>query len=199
MKRYLIASAIFLVGVGLLGVADVEAQNNSDNDDINVNTTVLTDLTVTKNNDVNFGEVFTGVIPTLDPRSDGSNSDVGQSGTSAQVGDFQISGSDAVSVNLSFSATQPSLTDGDGTDIQYNVWLVGSSTSGQPQTNNAQTVFDYTTSTPTTNPDVTLNGSGNYYLFLGGTLTATGDVTASLPNGADGSYSTTLTLTATYN
>ncbi len=186
MKRFTIVIAIFVVGIGLLGASSVQAQN-SDNASPTVQTSVIQDISITSNQDVQFGEVFQNSNPELDPTTSGGNTDVG---SGAQVGKLTITGGSDVSITVDLNTASLGLTNGDSDlseDPTYTPWLVGSiNDSFSDQT----TIFDQNGSDQ--NPSISINGDGNYFLYLGGNL-------GTISTDASGTYSNTITVTASYN
>ncbi len=149
----------------------------------NVSATVQNALTITKNNDVAFGNLSANSAPVLDA-NDQSNTDV--TGT-YQIGDYTIGGSNGASVNVSYDA---SVTLGDGTaaTMTFTPDVAGDASSS----NQASAAG------VTSGASITLGATG-YTLWIGGNL-------GTLSGQASGSYSSAatngsgdFTVTVSYN
>lgn len=163
-----------IAGLALAALAPAAQAQQTDNDQIAVTATVLKALDVQPGTPLSFGNVVAG----------GPAKTVGITGAGA--GSWTIVGEQGTSVTL--SATLPSvLTAGGGTTIS-----IGSFTGG---TNTVAGAATATAWTPTAAPSgaIPLHAtSGELYVYIGATVTA--------PAGtATGSYTGTISLTATYS
>lgn len=117
--------------------------------------TVEQEITLTKNSDIAFGTVQQGTTPTLDPN--GSNSSVG---SSANIGDIDISASSSTSIVISWNSDAV-LSDG------TNSLSLSEDVDGRGDgTDDASGATDLSSG-----DSVTTDGSGKYYLYLGGSIT----------------------------
>lgn len=132
---------------------------------INATATVLTQLVVT-GTDLAFGNIAQTQTKTI-------------AASGAAAGKFNVKGASGASVTLSFTAVPASL----GTGLALGSWTgvhgltQGGGTSFTPSTSFTQAV--------------NLDASGDYFVWVGATLTATG--------AAPGSYSAPVTLQVIYN
>lgn len=153
---------------------------NTDDDDVNVEATVVQDVSITNVADLDFGEILQGLTATVDPTGASHNNLFG----SPTVGQLTISGANSAEVIVTFDDDARDLGDGDGNTIPYTPALAGhASTQG-----NATSISDEGT--------ITLDGSGDFIVWVGGSI-ATGSVpgvfTSDATNG-DGD----LTITVQY-
>ena len=134
-----------------------------------VDATVLANLTLTKNLDVNFGNIPATGTPILVPSGSG-HTDVG---TQAVVGKFTVSGSDGVQMSVVYDA---SITLGDGgtNTMTFTSDLDGFATDDPGSATGV-----------VSGNQVTLGASG-YYFWLGGNL-------GTLGNQATGTYASDAT------
>jgi len=167
-----IMKKLMLVAAVVLGTAAMSFAQSQVAPQITIATTVITDLSVVSQQDMNFGNVGSnsGAV-TLDPKN---------LHTQQQPGEFEVLGQKSTPVNISYSAPA-ALTDGTNTIpwtttnlIGYNSNTVGSASS---VINGSQVTLDVT--------------SGNYYFWLGGTITLAASQAA-------GSYTSHFTLTVAY-
>lgn len=141
------------------------------NDDITASANVVTALTVTAGDDLEFGSVVQDETYTI-------------AYNTAEAGSFSITGGTA-STEIAFSLDLPEVLEGPGDDIDITY------TAGWHTANDATASTAFTTS-PTTEQVEELNGSGALYVFVGGSITPASDQAA-------GAYEATITLTAAYN
>lgn len=180
MKK-LITLVIVLGMAGLFNSAF--SQGNTDNADASATATVLEDVTVTQVTDLAFGEVFQG----------NSSSVASSSGAS-----FDVSGDDSKNVTLDF--TLPNEGSGPSPTNGYTYWLDGPSSSEleitfsatdanweSGTTHSASNTFD-----PASTTSASLSTDGDVRVWIGGTVNP-------LAGQTTGSYTGTITLTATYN
>jgi hypothetical protein len=169
----------FLAAVVILGPATVSAQDVAVGQ---ATATVLTALTVTAPQDLQFGDVLQGVPTSVDKTTDLA------AGVGAGI--FRIAGSAANQVSAYMQLPDYiSLADGSdrmvisfsSTDGNYN-----DAAAAAPSTAGA-TSFD-----PHNIPTLTLSAAGDMALFLGGTVFPTVDQTA-------GAYAGDIVLTVAYN
>jgi spore coat protein U-like protein len=165
MKRTITALALV---AAVLAVAPRQAEAQSAS--ITASATVLTALTVTGVDNLDFGLVPPGFTKTVLE-------------TDAGAGTFDLSGSAGAEVTLTFTALPANLQDAALNNLPITY------TGVRNTTDNAATGNVFTPSAvTTTNLDA---GTGELYLFLGGQV----DATASPPAGL---YQGTVTLTAAY-
>jgi len=160
----------------------VSAQDNA-SDAASVSADVVSSIGVTANQNLLFGQIVSTSSggETITIAKDGSGNQ------SSQAGKFTVNGTAGATVLIETSnqsntnSTPDKLDDGSGNslDITYNLYSNG--------TDNASGSSSFTSGN-----DVTLNGSGNFYFYLGGEIT-TGT------SQATGTYEGQYTLTATYN
>ena len=148
--------------------AALMAQPNSAT--IQATATVLTPLTVTATNNLDFGtSVFPGVNASVLP-------------TDASAGQFDLGGVANAEVDLDFGTLPAQLAGpGDNMTISFSATDAGHGTS-QP----AQTAFD-----PATGSLANLDGSGLLSVWIGGTVQPRNDQTS-------GAYTAGITLTVNY-
>ena len=150
-----------------------------------VSATVLTPLNVTNVAGVAFGQVITGVAPSLNPVTGATT----EAGSAAVIGKFNITGSATATVNVTWS-TPIVMTTGGGTPKLLDFNPAVSFLAGQSAAAFGGAVV-------TSAHQYTINAAGEDTFWVGGTLTATagGNIGAA----AQGVYSGTFTLTAQYN
>lgn len=166
MKRLL---QITLVAFIMTGLTTVALAQQSDNDQITANATVIAQLDVTPGNSLDFGNVTPGVSSSVAYGSGGTFSITGGGGASIDL-DFTLPTDLSDGTNflpISFSATDAN-------------WEDGTTSSGSNE-------FD-----PGAGTTITFPADGDMTVFIGGTVNpGVGQVA--------GSYTGTITLTATYN
>ncbi|HAC16273.1 MAG TPA: hypothetical protein DCE78_10085 [Bacteroidetes bacterium] len=138
---------------------------------ITADANVVTALTLTGVNDLDFGSVVQNTLYTI-------------AYNTASAGSFSITGGTA-STEIAFSLDLPTELTGTGDPIGITY------TAGWHTANDATASTAFTTS-PTTEQVEDLNGSGALYVFIGGAITPDAAQTV-------GAYSATITLTAAYN
>lgn len=150
--------------------------------DITGNAEVLAAINVTGATNLDFGSVEQGTNKTVN--ADGSSNDA-----DVIVGEFTVGGSDGASVTLDFTQLSD-LSDGGGNTLtiaynstNYALW----STDADNTTTGDNTAFDPTTATPS----ATLDADG-ISVFIGGEAQPGASQVA-------GTYSGTITLSASYN
>ena len=162
------ASKLSLTVVALLALGATAAQAQSAN--ITATAMVQTALTVTNVQDLDFGAVFPGQgDQTIAP-------------TDATSGRFSLAGALGAQINMTFSL--PATLTGPGTPMAIGTWTGLQGNSATP----VGAAFDPTSSPVVATLDAT---SGNWYVFLGATLTVPAVQTA-------GTYNGTITLDAVY-
>lgn len=166
MKRLLQITLITFVIAGLTTVASAQ---QSDNDNIQANATVIAQLDVTAGSPLNFGDVTPGISSSVAYGSGGS---------------FSISGGGGASVILDFTLPTNLTSGGNNLPISFSTtdanWEDGT-------TSNGNNVFD-----PNSPETITFPSDGDMSVFIGGTVTPDNTQAA-------GTYSGTIVLTATYN
>jgi hypothetical protein len=126
-------------------------------------------ITVTKTNDLDFGNVFPGL-----------NVSIGV--TSASAAAFSIQGQASANVNLTF--TLPSTITSGANNLTIGTWVARRNT-----TNSSASGTDFTPSASATS--AVLSGSGALYVFVGATVQPT-------VSQAAGTYTGTATMTVVY-
>jgi Domain of unknown function (DUF4402) len=148
------------------GALPGHAQNNAS---ASVTATVQQPITVTKNNDLSFGNVFPGLNKTI-------------AVTAGGAAKFTVAGQASTPVNLTF--TVPATIASGGNNLTINSW------TGHYNTTDAPT--GGTTFTPSTSATTaTLASDGALYVYVGATAAPTASQAA-------GSYSGTMTMTVVY-
>ncbi len=143
-----------------------------------VDAVVLANLTLTKNYDVNFGNIAASGTPILNPKGTG-HTDVG---TTNQVGEFTVTGTNTAQISVAFPSSV-TLGDGSSATMTFTVDL-----EGHADTQSSAT--DVTSGT-----QKTLGASG-YKFWLGGDLgTLTNQTTGTYASDeSNGSGDFTLTI-----
>jgi hypothetical protein len=149
-----------------VGASSLRAQNNAS---ANVTATVQQPITVTKNNDLSFGNVAPGVDKTI-------------AVTAAGAAKFTVAGQASTPVNLTF--TIPATIANGGNNLTLANW------SGHHATTDVTS--GGTTFTPSASATAaTLSGSGALFVYVGATAQPT-------VGQAAGSYSGSMTMTVVY-
>ena len=147
MKKTMTAILVLTMIIGLSSFAIGQEAA-----DATVDAVVLANLTITKNFDVDFGNIAATGSPTLNPKGTG-HIDVG---TTNQVGEFTITGSNTAQISVVFPS-EVTLGDGSSVTMTFTVDL-----EGHADTQGSAT--DVVSGT-----QKTLGASG-YKFWLGGTL-----------------------------
>lgn len=169
--------ATLLVGLFMSSAAFAQTGGN---DTITATTQVVTAITVTGVDNLQFGSILA---------SPAGNTAIAP--TSASAGSFDISGGVAsLGVDLTFTLpTQLDSTTPDGSPTPITITFSGTDAGRNiVDTQGGQTAFD-----PNSTHSTTLNGSGGLFIWLGGTITNAGapfDL---------GTYNGTVTLAVDYN
>ncbi|MBA3498123.1 MAG: DUF4402 domain-containing protein [Gemmatimonadales bacterium] len=155
-----------ILGVSVLLSAQAMAQNNAS---ATVSAVVQQPVTVTKNNDLSFGNVFPGVNKAI-------------AVTAGGAAKFTVAGQASTPVNLTFSV--PVTIPSGGNTLALNTWTghhaITDVTSGG------------TTFTPSASATTaTLSVLGNLYVYVGATAAPT-------TTQAAGTYSGSMTMTVVY-
>jgi len=128
------------------------------------NAEVFTVLTLTKNTSLNFGDILsTQAAPTIDPTNATNDANVGQhtSKTAHAAGKFTIAGTAGKDVHVSFPATATL----SGPSSSTMTWTLAVSSASADAGVRGGTSY-------TSGAALTLNASGNYFLWVGGNLGA---------------------------
>lgn len=142
------------------------AQNNAS---ASVTATVQQPITVTKNNDLSFGNVFPGVNKAI-------------AVTAGGAAKFTVAGQASTPVNLTF--TLPATITSSSNNLTINSW------TGQYNTSDSPT--GGTTFTPSTSAtSATLASDGSLFVYVGANAAPTASQAA-------GSYSGSMTMTVVY-
>jgi hypothetical protein len=187
----LIVSVILMITFG----ASAFAQNSSSTT-AQVTSTLLTQLSITKNVDVAFGQIATGTIPTLTANS-ASKTAVG---SDAALGKFTVTGTAGATVKISYDATVTLTNAGNSSDGQLtfhpSVYRTATTSATYGQT------AILSESTYTINAGSASATAGTDHIFVGGTLTEynTNNTIPALSSSLKtGNYSGTFNITAIYN
>lgn len=159
--RKLALTALAAAALALPGT--VSAQDAT----MTVTANVLAPLTVAVGQDLDFGDVLPGVTQTI------------LSSTTGTAGRFDITGSGAAEVDLSFTTLPTDLSD--GTNTMAITWNAGYGLT---------TTLQDAAFTPASGATTNLSG-GNLFVFLGGEFTPAVDQVA-------GAYTADVTLTVSY-
>ena len=165
MFRALQVTGLVLATVAVLS-APASAQNNAS---ATVTATVQQPITVTKNSDLSFGNVFPGVNKSV-------------AVTSSGAAKFTVAGQASTPVNLTF--TVPATIASGGNTLTLSTW--SGHYAGTDVTSGGTT---FTPSASATN--ATLSSSGALYVYVGATAEPTSTQAA-------GSYSGSMTMTVVY-
>jgi hypothetical protein len=150
----------------LWGAASAQAQDNAS---ATVTATVQQPITVTKNNDLSFGNVFPGVDKSI-------------AVTAGGAAKFTVAGQASTPVNLTF--TIPATIASGGNNLTLASW------TGHHATTDVTT--GGTTFTPSASAaSATLSGTGGLFVYVGATAQPTSTQAA-------GSYSGPMTMTVVY-
>lgn len=169
-----------LFAVALVGLFALKANAQTDNAQANVSAVVQAQITFAKvAGDINFGTVTQGDSPVIDPTS--------LSGTQTAA-EFSLDGADGASVDIT-GISRIQLSGGTGDPVYYTPSLLGD--TDESNLSGASAIAEGNTVTLDNN-----TGSHGYYFWLGGSLT---DGTNSTVGASQGTYTGTITLTATYN
>lgn len=139
----------------------------SDSESVQCTTQVIKALTINKNQDLDFGTVPQGVTETIPV-------------TSANAVKLTVDGQANFDVAVTYSAPSVLTTSG-GDELSFSAVIKANSTD-QPSNASALSSGDA----------VTLNSSGNYYIYLGGSVTAAS-------NQVPGFYTGNVTFDVEYN
>ncbi|MTI89170.1 MAG: DUF4402 domain-containing protein [Balneolaceae bacterium] len=172
----------FLTALVLISVFSIDAfAQGTDNDAMTATASVIAPVNVTAGTTLDFGEVVPNVNKTVNVSGSGNDADVA-------IGDFTVTGETGNTVQLSFTALND-LTDGgsntltiDYNNTNYAAYFPSSGSYAIDGTD-----FNPSSSTPT----VTLVG-GSVDVLIGGEAQPGASQ-------AGGTYTGTITLTATYN
>jgi hypothetical protein len=163
LRLYLSALGVAIATVAGSAVGHAQSANAS------ISATVLQPITITKNNDLLFGNVFPGV-----------NSTVAVTGSAAQ---FTLAGTASANVNLSF--TLPTNLTSGANNLPIGTWTGYHNATASPSSGG--TAF-----TPSASATASaFSGSGALSVYVGGTVQPAANQTA-------GTYTGTLTLNAAY-
>lgn len=174
MKKLLVATALVFAAVQISF-----AQNNASSG-VTLAATVIQGLTVSVSGQDNFGTIVAGTTPSA------LNAQTATVGSAAgNIAQVALTGNGAQTIHVTYDATD-NLTKSGATNITFTPSVYGASSSSNQSTS---TVVN-------SGGTVTLSGSsgsaGNYYFWIGGSLSA-------LPaNQTPGNYSGTWTISVTY-
>jgi hypothetical protein len=155
-----------VVLTSLCGAASARAQNNAS---ATVTATVQQPITVTKNNDLSFGNVFPGIDKPI-------------AVTAGGAAKFTVAGQASTPVNLTF--TIPATITSSGNNLTLANWTGHFATTDVTSGGTSFTPSPSATS-------ATLSGSGALFVYVGATAQPTSTQAA-------GSYSGSMTMTVVY-
>lgn len=185
----IIVVAAFAIGFGVTA----QAQNRAA--DMSASATVFDAISVEKATDLNFGQVMKGAKKYISPGGTAFSSDnSGVSTAGIQAGSFKVFAGAGSSVTLSFN-NLTELANGDTKmPIIFNEDQGGTAVTsiGYGTEASSLTKLNVATSNSITFPTSTIDGKNGTYVYVGATVNAAADQES-------GSYTGTLTLTATYN
>jgi hypothetical protein len=174
MLRNIFSFALVVMLV-VLFASNIQAQTLA-NANLPTSASVITALSITKTANLAFGNVGQGVTAVIDPKGSGHS----YVGSTATVGAFTVLGEPSTPVIISWPATLDMTTGGHTITVTFRV---NGDTDPAKQATSAKTNFTSGTACTT---DAT---TGNYYLWVGG----------SLPTGGNsGSYSSSANFTVEY-
>ncbi len=161
----------------------------------NVTATVIqTALTPSNDADVVIGDVSKGVNAVLSPLTDGTTS----GGTIMTVGKISINGEEGFAIDVT-PPVDATLSNGTGT-MTFVPNVVGTTTNVQPATADAPDALTNNIANPLSLSGALGNGgTGDYYLWIGGTLTVQSTQSPGAYTSASGAGSNPLTFTIAYN
>jgi hypothetical protein len=185
----ILVAAVLAVGFGSLA--------NAQSASISANATVISELTVTNQANLNFGTVVVGQVKTIDSYLNTATVSTGIALGTSNRGAFTVAAQAGSNVTLEFSLPT-TLTGGAGTlPISFS-WLNSEDIPVESVTitveDEGYKIFDPKNSYtfPTGFPTLeAIAGTNSVFVYIGGRVDATG-VTA-------GTYTGTITLSATYN
>lgn len=164
-----LAFALLFLGLA----APASAQDDSPTATIEAKATIVEGLTLSGNNDLNFGQIVAA----------GSGTQTEQvAKSSGNVGKFTATGTGSNQIEVTFDNEPSELTDGNGNSMPLSLTFYG---NGADDAGTASEI----TERPATKSLV----SGNYYIYVGGQLTV-GDASAN----PAGTYDANVTLSIAY-
>ncbi len=176
-----------VLGLGYVANAQVVSTANAN---ASSTATILTDIAITKDADIAFGNVQIGTTPTLDASAFGSSTAVG---ATAGLGKFTVSGTPTANVSVTFADLVTMSNEGGTDDLDFtpSVWRTAltAAADGEVEILNGGI---YVINNSGTNAVI-----GTDHFFVGGTLEEVGG--GVIPVDASGLYTGTFTLTVTYN
>ncbi len=177
MKTFkILFAAIIIAGFATSAMA------SSDEDTATASAVILTEMSVEKNEDINFGSILADatadINPALNPTTGAASAGAGGFGSDTAIGKFTISTGGQANVKFSWDSTD---LDGTGPDIGFAPTVSFGTTDGDFGGEEIE------------NDDVEeIPAAGVGYIWVGGTLTVAA--------GQDpGAYQGSFTLTAEYN
>lgn len=187
------AIAVFSLGFG------VAAQAQDRSATLSANATVVDQLSVTQDQDLNFGIVMQGVKKMVSVSGGTSDLDAGEDNTTGvTVGKFLVNAGAGSSVTLSFIVPSNLTNGANNLPILFNQGLDGQPavTVAYGATSGSVTGLSVTSDNSITFPSSTI-GSGDAakngtYVWVGGVVNPSGTQ-------VNGAYTGTVTLTASYN
>lgn len=151
MKKAISILSVLALTLVFSGISFAQTQS------VTATATVDSEISLTKNSDIAFGTISQNVTATLDPN--GSNQNVGGG---AGIGDIDISASSSTGITVSWN-NDALLTDSDNTASMGLTADVDGSTTNNDAANSSDI---------SNGGNVTTDGSGNFYLYIGGSITA---------------------------
>ena len=195
MKNLLRVAAVVVLSLGF-GIA-AQAQNRSAN--ISAGATVVDELAVTRDQDLNFGIVMQGVKKMVSVSGGTSDLDAGNDNTTnVKVGKFLVNAGAGSSITLSFTVPSNLTNGGNNLPILFNQGLDGQPavTVAYGATSASVVGLSVTGPNSITFPSTTI-GQGDAakngtYVWVGGVVNPSGTQ-------VNGAYTGTITLEASYN
>jgi len=177
LKTILLSVILFM---GMIGSAFAQTQAS-----ITSSATIMTDIVITANQNIQFGNVAVSETPILNALT-GTHTDVG---STAQLGKLTVTGSGGGTVNVSWSNNNLTYNSKNLT-FAPSVYRTANSSLNHGETNVPTSGGGYTINNSTDNSGTV----GADYFWVGGTLT-----TGTLTDNPAGTYTGTFTLTVEYN
>jgi hypothetical protein len=181
----------------LLGIATFNSfAQNSSSTTAQVTSTLLTQLAITRNTDVAFGQIATGTTPTMAANSASKTA----TGSDAALGKFTVTGTAGATVKITYDAAVTLTNGGNAADGQLtfhpSVYRTATTSATYGQTEIASE------GTYSVNASSASAVAGTDHIFVGGTVTeynSNNNIPALSSALKTGNYSGTFNITAIYN
>jgi hypothetical protein len=172
--------------LGVSTFANAQTTPVTGGDANNVSATVLSVIEIEQDEEIKFGQVVVGTLPSLNP-IDGETTDAGSAAT---IGKFFVSGSSGADVKVTFEVSVTMASDPVSVPLQFNPSV--SRVAGESTAAFGGTLY-------TSESIYAIDTSGTDTFFVGGTLSDAGDISANIPAAASGEFRGTFELTAQYD